>query len=325
MKSIKKNINKIFVKIISEIIPLKMMKNKSNFHLWESKGYHVTPVQFYENIPDTRKFSSDIFERESKLSGIEMNEAEQLKLLNEFSNKYKNEYAKFAYEESKVKDFHFCNGMYETVDAEILYCMIRNNKPKRIIEIGSGSSTLIIAKAIRKNIEEDSNYKCKLTCIEPYPLEYLKNIPEVDNIIECFVETISLDLFKTLQENDILFIDSSHTINIYNDVCFEYLDILPNLNKNVIIHIHDILLPKLYCESWLDAKIFWNEQFLLQAFLAFNTSFKILWAGNFMHLKHSNEILKSIPSYSWFKNHKDVTKNTQGHKSFWIQKTMSLL
>lgn len=312
---------KLLSKIISEIIPPKIMKNKSNFDIWESKGYHVTPVHYYENIPDTRNFPADIFDRESNLSGIQMNEEEQLKLLADISLKYKDEYIDFSYgKNDNEQEFYFGNGSYETIDAEVLYCMVREKKPKSIIEIGSGYSTLVTVKAIKKNIAEDPSYNCDLICIEPYPKEWLKNLHEVKKIIQSYVEDLPMDIFRVLGENDILFIDSTHTIKVYNDVCFEYLDLLPNLNKGVIIHIHDILLPKYYCKYWFESKFFWNEQYLLQAFLTFNTAFKVLWAGNFMHLKHAKELAEKIPSYSWFKSNADEKKKLQGHKSFWMKK-----
>jgi len=98
--------------------------------------------------------------------------------------------------------------------------MIRKYKPQRIIEIGSGFSSLLTAKAIRQNKIEDSKFLSELICIEPYPCEWVKKIPEVKKLIKLKVENIQLSEFKKLKENDILFIDSSHVINIYNDVCF---------------------------------------------------------------------------------------------------------
>ena len=250
-----------------------------------------------------------------------MNEKEQVRLLADFSASYRKEYANFGFNiENGHDDFYFGNGAFETVDAEILYCMVRRNKPMHIIEIGSGYSTLVTAKAIRKNIEENPDYICELICIEPYPKEWLKNITEVTKIIPSFVEKLPLETFSILKENDILFIDSSHVVTAFNDVCFEYLSLIPNLNKGVIIHIHDILLPYHYSQDWFDMKVFWTEQYLLQAFMAFNTSFRILWAGNFMHSEYPEELTESIPSYSWFINNDDITKRLQGHKSFWIQK-----
>lgn len=318
---IKSIIASTLAKALSEILPSKLMRSKTFFHLWEAKGYHVVPVHYYEPVPDSRDFAPDIFERESALAGIEMNQKEQLSLLNEFCSQYKEEYCKFGYGSSERKeDFYFENGAFETVDAEILYCMVRHFKPKNIIEIGSGFSTRVTATAIRQNTTDDPEYQCELTCVEPYPKEWISEIPEVSRVLRSKVENVSLETFSELSHNDILFIDSTHIINVYNDVCFEYLDVLPILNKGVLVHIHDIVLPQQYCENWYDAKFFWNEQYLLQAFLAFNKSFQVLWAGNFMHLKHTNKLAEAFPSYLRFKNSRNSRRQRHGHKSFWIQR-----
>lgn len=320
-KKLKQHARGIIALVLSKILPSGLMRDKAFFHLWEARGYHVTPAHFYEPVPDTRDFPPDLFKRESSLAGIEMNENGQLSLLADFVLKYQQEYGALGLKTSGQKDgFYFENGMFETIDAEVLYCIIRHFKPKRSIEIGSGFSTLIAAAAIRQNIIEDSKYCCELTCIEPYPKEWLGKISEVSKIIQSQVEKLPLELFKSLDENDILFIDSSHVVNPYNDVCFEYLDVLPILSKGVLVHIHDVVLPKRYFEYWHETKKFWNEQYLLQAFMTFNASFQVLWAGNFMHLKYPDKLNQAFPSYSRFKNSKDEKKQLQGHKSFWIQR-----
>ena len=282
----------------------------------------MTPTHFYQQIPDTRGFPLDLYEAESPLLGIDIREDEQLLLLKKFSKKYRDEYDKFRFGGSDDEDvFYFENNAFETIDAEILYCMVRELKPANIIEIGSGYSTRVTAMAIRQNRAEDSSYSCGLTCIEPYPMDWLTRIPEVSYIIESKVETLPIGTFSCLGENDILFIDSSHTINVYNDVCFEYLEVLPSLNNGVHIHIHDIILPLRYSEYWYNMRCFWNEQYLLQAFLAFNSSFRVRWAANYMHLKHPSSLAEAFSSYSQFKNSPDLRKRSQGHKSFWIQKS----
>ena len=163
IKEMKQHIRRFAAKVLSELLPSGLMRDKSFFHLWEAKGYHVTPAHFYEPVPDTRNFPTDIFEQESALAGIDMNENSQLTLLADYCLKYKKEYGLLGFNSSGQKgEYFFENGMFETVDAEILYCKIRHFKPKRIIEIGSGFSTLIAAGAIRQNSIEDSKYCCEL-------------------------------------------------------------------------------------------------------------------------------------------------------------------
>lgn len=105
-------------------------------------------------------------------------------------------------------------------------------------------------------------------------------------VIRKKVEELEVDFFKTLNENDILFIDSSHIIKPQGDVLFEYFEILPILNKGVIVHIHDIFSPRNYLKEWvLDNYWFWNEQYLLEAFLNSNKNWRIIGAVNY--LKHN--------------------------------------
>jgi hypothetical protein len=117
------------------------------------------------------------------------------------------------------------------------------------------------------------------------------------SVIRKKVEDVELSFFSTLQENDILFIDSSHIIRPQGDVLFEYLELLPTINKGVIVHIHDIFSPRNYLKSWLEDEVrFWNEQYLLEAFLCHNNSWKIIGALNYLHHNHY-EKLKSVAPF----------------------------
>ena len=284
------------------------------FRLCERLGIHITPVHFYMPIPDTSKLNDELWEKHSELVGIKMNEERQLELLSVFSKNFKEEYEKFPKEETDVPyRFYLNNRKFESVDAEVLYSMIRYFKPEKIIEIGAGYSTFLSAQAILKNEEEDANYRCELVSIDPYPNEILKRgFPGFAGLIEKNVQDVPWDVFKQLKKNDILFIDSSHVLKIGSDVQYIYLEILPRLNEGVLIHIHDIFFPAEYPKKWvIEGLRFWNEQYLVQAFLSFNNRFEILWAGSYMHLKHSDKLESSFPSYN---------KETVWPGSLWIRR-----
>jgi hypothetical protein len=124
-------------------------------------------------------------------------------------------------------------------------------------------------------------------------------VPGLARIVREPLQDVDLAVFERLERNDILFIDSTHVLKTGSDVQLEYLEILPRLASGVIVHIHDIFLPAEYPKAWLtDEHIFWNEQYLLQAFLAFNKGFEVLWAGSFMHLNHSDKLRDSFPGYA---------------------------
>ena len=285
------------------------------FPFWQFLGFHITPNGYYQPIPDTSKINLDCWGKNSELIGINLNEDAQIRLLASFASGYKAEYDKFVFEKdqiSKPYEYYVNNKQYESVDGETLYCMIRHFKPNKIIEIGSGNSTYLAAKAVLMNAAEGS--ACKLIAIEPYPNEHLqKGFPGLYKLLPKKVEVIPLSEFTELRENDILFIDSSHVLKIGGDVQYECLEILPRLNRGVIIHFHDIFLPAEYLKEWvLRRHQFFTEQYLLQAFLAFNNAFEVLWAGHFMHLKHGDKLGKAFSSYK-------KEKSLPG--SFWIRRT----
>lgn len=285
---------------------------RKSFPLFERFGFHITLNHFYEPIPDTRTLRDELWSRQSSLVGVEIDNDAIIRLLSEFRAKYKKEYDRFPRKESEDPFVYYLyNTTFGSVDGEIYYCMIRHFRPKRIIEIGCGKSTLLASKAVQKNRENDAD--AKLLGIEPYPNEVLcKGFPGLSELRECKVQDVDLDEFLELEANDILFVDSSHVLKIGSDVQYIFLEVLPRLRKGVLVHFHDIFLPVEYPKEWVLAKRkFWNEQYFLQAFLISNNAFEVLWPGNYMHLRHPQELEKAFDSY----NRESVVPG-----SFWIRK-----
>jgi hypothetical protein len=281
------------------------------FNLWQKNGYHVLPVHFYSPIPDTSQINKSTFNRKSELIGINFNEEKQIKLLNEFQNYYKGEYDNFlkTKEAGSVKFFHG-NGSIESPDAEILYCMVRHLKPKKIIEIGSGFSTIVSSCALQKNA--NAGDLCEFTAIEPYPSDYLKTqLSYPVSIIEKCVQEVSLQKFESLGLGDILFIDSSHVCKIGSDTQYEFLEILPRLKSGVLVHVHDIFFPFEYPFDWIKTEHrFWNEQYLLQAYLCGNNYLEVVWASAWMHANCRKRLSDAFSAY-------DHTRHNPA--SFWIK------
>jgi hypothetical protein len=151
--------------------------------------------------------------------------------------------------------------------------------------------------ALHQNKIENADYQCSHICIEPYEMPWLEETGV--EVIRKKVETIDKSFFKQLEANDILFIDSSHIIRPQGDVLFEYLELLPILNPGVIVHAHDIFMPKDYPDEWIYKQhLLWNEQYLLEAFLTFSEQFKIIGAANYLSHYYQKEFSAKCPAYA---------------------------
>lgn len=255
----------------------------------------VFPISdhYYEPQFDNRDLKSNLAQ-DRKLPGIQWNIEGQLALISRFN--YAQELSEIPrHKNPNALEFYLNNGSFESGDAEYWYQLIRTFKPRRIFEVGSGNSTLMAAQAIHKNHSEDSSYNCQHICIEPYEAVWLEKTGV--QVVRRKVEDMDIAFFSQLQANDILFIDSTHVIKPHGDVLFEYLELLPTLNKGVIVHVHDIFSPKNYLPEWIHDRVrFWNEQYLLEAFLSHNNSWEILGALNFLKHSHFGKLKAIAPT-----------------------------
>lgn len=234
----------------------------------------------------------DLISTERDLPGIDWNVDEQLSLLNSFT--FADELAGLPRHDAGGYGFYLVNRAFESGDAEYWYNLIRLKKPKRIVEIGSGFSTRMAIRALEANKRDDPNYTCEHTLIEPYEHEWLEELNVT--VIREKVESTGMQLFESLEADDILFIDSSHVIRPRGDVVFEYLEVLPALQPGVIVHVHDIFSPRDYPAEWIvDEVRLWNEQYLLEAFLTSNGDWKILGALNHLRHHHYDELKAQCP------------------------------
>ncbi len=244
-------------------------------------GYHIRPIHYYEPLPDFRSITTEQINQRRTYPGIDLRWEQQLELVNELAT-YR--------DELRELDFDFDNPYFGGLDAAVYYALIRHLRPQRIIEIGGGYSTQIAGKALA------ANRRGKLTCIEPHP-ERL-NGSDVE-LIQKRVEEMNVDFFSTLEANDILFIDSSHTVKFRSDVCYEFLDILPRLARGVWVHVHDIFFPHDYPAEWLiNRRLALNEQYFLEAFLSFNKSFVPQLANYWLQLEHNENAARVWPNGS---------------------------
>jgi len=244
-------------------------------------GYHIRPIHYYEPLPDFRSITAEQINRRRSYPAIDFRWEEQLALLNELAA-YRDELPEI--------EFDFNNGYFGGFDAAVYYSLIRYLKPGRIIEIGGGYSTRIANQALVRNRQGS------LTSIEPYPEERFNGARLNIELIPKRVEELDVEFFSRLEANDILFIDSSHTVKFGSDVCYELLEVLPTLKPGVWIHVHDIFFPQDYPADWLlNRRLALNEQYLLEALLAFNTNFSVQLANHWICLDHLNHAVQLWP------------------------------
>jgi predicted O-methyltransferase YrrM len=259
-------------------------------------------------LEEIRRDEAKIFGNTARnFPGIDVHEPEQLKLLETLCQYYEN----IPFQPHKVLGlrYYFENPVYTYSDAIFLHCMIRHLKPKRIIEIGSGFSSCVTLDTNELFLDNS----IKATFIEPYPELLLSLISEDDRnkikIIPQRLQDVHLNVFEALEENDILFIDSTHVSKINSDVNRIFFEILPTLSSGVYIHFHDIFFPFEYPKAWVYEGRAWNEMYLLRSFLQYNNEFSIVLMNTFMEHFHEPFFRVNMPL---------CLKNTGG--SIWIRK-----
>lgn len=250
--------------------------------LWRPLGHFYSPIH---NLSDLKPDEDRIFERNRRtLPGIKLNEDKQKNVMQSFVETYDD--LPFSDEPSDQTRYGYKNGGYSYSDAICLYSMIRRLKPKKIIEVGSGYSSccMLDTNELFFNNNIDMNF------IEPYP-KLLKSLMRKDDlqrwpIHEKRLQDMPADLFKTLGENDILFVDSTHVSRAGSDVNHLFFEILPILNQGVHVHFHDIHYPFEYPKHWVYEGRGWTENYILRAFLEFNSDFEIVFSNTFMQSFH---------------------------------------
>jgi Methyltransferase domain len=177
------------------------------------------------------------------------------------------------------------NGYFQTIDAELYHCMIRFLRPRRIIEVGAGNSTWFARDALR------ANGLGELLAIDPSPRLLL---PKECRHLKSRVEEVDLAVFRELQENDILFIDSSHT----RDEAIHHVErIYPILRPGVFIHHHDVLFPFLGFTSFIpDWERLGEQEVLLEFFKNNKNSCDVFTSSAFVCYQDPGLVWRLVPS-----------------------------
>jgi hypothetical protein len=251
--------------------------------------------KFYSPIVDV----ADVAQRagsiwpESRLDipGVDFNDESHVHLLRDVFTVYLHEYDyPERGDETEPAGFFTRNSQFGWLDARAYFVLLRHFRPRRVIEVGAGFSTLLLDDVNRRFFDGAID----VSCIEPYPRAFLKKL-DTCTLIEQKVQDVAMDTFDALDAGDILFIDSSHVSKTGSDVNFLYFEVLPRLKPGVLVHIHDIFLPQDYPRAWvIDGRRSWNEQYLVRALLMFSVAFRIVFGCNYAFLRYPDLVRSAL-------------------------------
>jgi hypothetical protein len=254
-------------------------------------GFDVVLKTFYSPIPEVNRLPTGWFDRAADMPGVDLRLDAQLeRLVAELLEPM----AEFTPPERPTADPHryaVANPSYGRLDASVLYATVRALAPRRIVELGSGHSTLVTAEAIRKGGSDT-----RLEVYDPYAAVVRPDLPGLTALHAVPAQEVSLSVFDALGAGDILFVDTTHTVKAGSDVNRIVLEVLPRLASGVVVHLHDIFIPFEYPRVWLeDFGLYWSEQYLVQAFLAMNPGYEVLWASAALARLRQPALAKALP------------------------------
>lgn len=258
-------------------------------------GLDAVPRTVYSPIPARPPAGSSVWTERHPTPDVELDSASHIEYLETRLARFLPEFRPALEARGNGSEFHLRNGYYGPVDAEVLYAMVRYHRPRRVLELGSGYSTLVSARACVANAREGG--VCDLTAVDPAPTLPLDAAPAGLTRFERRSATeIPRERFLALESGDILFIDTTHTVKLGSEVNLLILQILPLLRPGVLVHFHDIFLPYEYPREWFERGTYANEQYLLQAFLSGNSEWRVIFAAHAAFREDPRRLAEVVPS-----------------------------
>ena len=272
-------------------------------------GHFYSPVVDRDEI---RERSQDLWPHSPQpLLGIDFNDESHISILRQDFPQFINEYNyPEAGDDTAQQGYFSGNSQFGHLDSRALFVLLRKWRPRKIIEIGSGFSTLLMADVNARFLGADT----EISCIEPFPRDFLKDKSlGIARLVKEKVQGVDMSFFSQLAAGDILFIDSSHVSKTGSDVNYLYFEVLPRLAKGVKIHVHDIFFPNEYPQHWvLDESRSWNEMYILRALLMYSKVFRVIFGSSHANAFHTDALIKALAR---------PDKIALSGGSIWIEKT----
>lgn len=239
---------------------------------------------FYSPVVDTVEAdarSAQLWPEHPQTPGIDYDDASHRTILAEWFPRFMPafDYPELLEETAELDRFYVRNSQYSWLDCRALFVLLQAWRPRRLLEVGSGFSTLLAADVNRRFL----GGSCEITCIEPYPRPFLaRGIAGVHELVQQCAQDVPMARYTSLQAGDVLFIDSSHVAKTGSDVNFLLLDVLPRLAPGVRVHIHDVFLPYEYPRAWvIDDNRSWNEQYIVRALLTHSRAWRVVFGSSY--------------------------------------------
>ena len=253
-------------------------------------GHYYSPIPSQEDILE----NCELYEGKlADLPDINLNKEHQYENLQLFQDFY--DEMSFPEKQTPEWRYYFDQNWFGYTDAIFLYCFLRKTQPKRIVEVGSGFSSAVILDTLERYELQDS----EVTFIEPFPDRLMSVLRDHDKsrvrIVEMKVQDAPIEIMRSLQSGDLLFIDSSHVVKCGSDLKYLIFDILPQLPPGVFVHLHDVFYPFEYPSEWLADGRFWNEGYFLRAFLSYNSEWKINFFNSYVATVFRKQIQEHFP------------------------------
>ena len=240
--------------------------------------------------PVTRLAADDpAWDRRASLVGVSFDLDAQLEFLERELAPYVREFDPPHHDDGSGR-FFLWNRYYQAVDAEVAYAMVRHLKPRRILEIGSGFSTLVLRTAAEWNARDGRPAEVEAVDAGPRP-----DIGGV-RLSRRGAEDLPLDRYLELEDGDVLFVDSSHVVRVGSEVNRLVLDVLPRLRPGVVVHFHDVFLPYEYPRAFQQQEMFLSEQYLVHAFLIGNRDYEVVFAAHAASREQRDRVAAVVPS-----------------------------
>lgn len=261
------------------------------FHILEQAGFHLLPTHFYSPLPIVHQIPPETWTWSWEgTPGLKFDLEQQLDFLQGLVPWVQDLLS--SAKDPPLSNPPLFNGKFDSVDAAVYYALLRQLRPKTVVECGAGYSSLFAARAITEN-----NHGT-LILIDPFPPNFLLEVKKPFlHLVPKPIQEIDFGVFTDLQPGDVLFYDGSHVSKTGSDVNHFVLKVLPRIKPGVWIHFHDIFLPYEYPRSWLEQyRLFWNEQYLVLAFLLFNPCFEVVAAHHALTQDRPEEVAALFPT-----------------------------